>query len=303
MGDDGLIRVSSDGGATWNIRDDTREERGDFRAVAVSADGETAIAVGWRGLVYHSTNGGENWKHAQSGVSVDLNAVALSGDGAVAIAVGNDGTVLVSTDKGENWNARDSRTSNDLNAVALEKGDTAALIVGGNRTILQLTLSGQEDLSKITSVGKLQIHISLSEEEETEIEEEIEEIEEERRYGEETKDEHDGRVRAFFIGTQILRIGSVLIFLLWIRHTASVMYYHWRLAAYYDARGDAILLLGALRQPDEKEELSQSKKIHLLKRLMRGVSPDDIDIGRSPRGVIEHAMRLARTMLRRGKKD
>ena len=36
---------------------------------------------------------------------------------------------------------------------------------------------------------------------------------------------------------------------------------------------------------------------------MHAVSPDDIDIGRSPRGVVEQAMRLARAMLRREAKD
>ena len=302
VGDDGLIRVSSDGGAEWNIRDDTREERGDFEAVAVSAGGETAIAVGWRGLVYRSANSGKNWTHAPSGVSLSLNAVALSSDGTVAIAVGDDGTVLVSTDRGGNWNARDSGTSNDLNAVALEKGDTAALIVGDNRTILRLTLPEQEDLSEITSVGKLQIRRSLSEEEEKEIEKEIERKTIEKRI-QESQAEYDATKDKVLIYSTGLRIGSILVFLLWVRQMANLMHYNLRLAAYYKARGDAILLLGALKQPDEKEELSRSKKIHLLKRLMREVSPDDIDIGRSPRSVVEHATRLARAMLRREAKD
>lgn len=306
VGDDGLILVSNNVStehAKWSIRNDTREERGDFRAVAVSIDGKVAIAVGRRGLVYRSEDSGKSWEFVQSNVGVHLNAVTLSGDGIVAVAVGDDGTVLVSTDGGKNWDGRNSRTSNALNAVALEEGDTAALIVGDDIIILQLTLSGQEDLSKITSVGELQIRHPLSEEEVRKIEREVERFEKKRRFGGERKNEHNDRVRDFSTDALILRIASALIFLLWIRHTASVMYYHWRLAAYYKARGDAILLLGALKKPDEKEELSQSKKIHLLKRLMRGVSPDDIDIGRPPRGVMEHAMRLARAMLRRGKKD
>ena len=294
VGDDGLIRVSTDGDA----RDATREERDDFwtvdfRAVAVSADGKTAIAVGTFGLVYRSDDSGKSWELVQSNVGVHLNAVTLSGDGIVAVAVGDDGTVLVSTNGGENWNARDSRTSNDLNAVALEKGETAALIVGDNMTILQLTSSSQEGLSKIASFGEPQVRRYLSEKEE----ERIKSLEEgiPRKYSM-TEDK-------VLIYSTVLRIGSILVFLLWVRQITNLMHYNLRLVAYYKARGDAILLLGALKQPDEKEELSQSKKIHLLKRLMREVSPDDIDIGRSPRGVVEHTTRLARAMLRRGKKD
>ena len=40
-----------------------------------------------------------------------------------------------------------------------------------------------------------------------------------------------------------------------------------------------------------------------MTKVTRTVTPDDIDIGRSPRGAVEHAMRLARGMLRREAKD
>jgi len=293
VGDDGLIRVSSDGGAEWNIRDDTREERGDFEAVAVSAGGETAIAVGWGGLVYRSANSGKNWTHAPSGVSLSLNAVALSGDGTVAIAVGDDGTILVSTDRGGNWNSRDSGTSNDLNAVALEKGDTAALIVGDNRTILRLTLPEQEDLSEITSVGELQIRRHHSEEER----EKIEQLEQ--------QEEFDILSGSVLVYTMPLRAGFVLVFMLWVWQMANLMHYNLRLAAYYDARADAMRLFRSeeLSRPGEGDVSSRQKRIDLLEQLMNAVSPDDIDIGRSPRGVVEHATRLARAMLRREAKD
>ena len=296
VGDDGLVRVSSDRGARWNIKNDTREERGDFRAVAVSADGKAAIAVGRRGLVSRSGDSGKSWDLVQSNVGVHLNAVALSGNGAVAVAVGEDGTVLVSTDRGKNWNSRDSKTSNHLNAVALEKGDTAALIVGDDRTILQLTLSGQEELSKITSVRKLQIRRSLSEEEEEEVE----------KLGERgSQDEYDATKDKVLIYSTGLRIGSILVFLLWVRQMANLMHYNLRLAEYYRARAKAIQLFSSeeLSRPVEGYVSSRQERIALLEQLMHAVSPDNIDIGRSPRSVAEHGMRLPRAMLRREAKD
>ena len=293
VGDDGLVRVSTDGGATWNTGH-VRKKRGDFRAVAVSTDGKTAIAVGRRGLVSRSGDSGKSWDLVQSNVGVHLNAVALSGDGAVAIAVGDDGTVLVSTNGGKNWNAPDSRTSNDLNAVALEEGDIAALIVGDKMTVLQLTLSGQEELSKITSVRKLQIRRSLSEEEE-----EIAKLGE--RGSQDEQDEYDATKDKIFIYATGLRIGSILVFLLWVRQMANLMHYNLRLAVYYDARANAIRLFSSeeLSRPGEGDVSSRQERIDILEQLIHAVSPDNIDIGRSPRSVVEHAMRLARAMLRR----
>ena len=143
----------------------------------------------------------------------------------------------------------------------------------------------------------------INKENEEKIGKEIEKIEKEEE--ERIKEGYDATKDKVLVYSTSLRIGSILVLLLWVRHMANLMRYNLRLAAYYDARADAIRLFRSeeLSQPDEKKELSQSKKIHLLKRLMRTVTPDDIDIGRSPRGVVEHAMRLARGMLRREKKD
>ena len=295
VGDDGLIRVVSTGHEKWNIRNDTREGRDDFRAVAISTDGKVAIAVGERGLVSRSDDSGKKWSRVQSNVGVHLNAVTLSSDGAVAIAVGDDGTVLVSTDGGKNWDGRNSGTSNALNAVALEKGDTAALIVGDNRTILQLTPSGQVGFSKIASVGELQIRRALSEEEIREIE----------NLEEETTSEYSATKDKVLVYSTSLRIGSILVFLLWVRQIANLMHYNLRLAVYYEARAKAIELFrsGDLSRPGDENALSRQERIALLEQLMHAVSPDNIDIGRSPRSVVEYAMRLARAMLRRGKKD
>lgn len=307
MGNYGLILVSTDRGKTWNTRNDTREERGNFRAVAVSDDGKTAIAVGSSGLVSRSSDSGKTWARVQSNVGVYLNAVTLSGDGDVAVAVGEDGTVLVSTDRGESWNAPDSRMPNYLNAVAFEEGDTAALIVGDRMTILQLTLSRQEGPSKIESVGELQVRRLLSEEKIKERREKLkrEELEREKLEREELEREYKATTDKVFIYSTSLRIGFVLVFLLWVRQIANLMHYNLRLAVYYDARANAIRLFRSeeLSKPGEGDVSSRQKRIDLLEQLMRAVSPDNIDIGRSQRSVVGHAARLARGMLRREAKD
>ena len=258
-------------------------------------------------MVYRSGDSGKSWALVRRDAGVGLNAVAMSGDGAVAIAVGDDGTVLVSTDRGKSWNPRDSKTSNDLNAVALEEGDTAALIVGDDITILQLTSSRQAGFSKISLVGEPRIRRHFSEEEIAREIARIENLEEEERQKEykERQDKYSVTKDKILIYSTGLRIGSILVFLLWVRQIVDLMYYSLRLAVYYNARANAIRLFSSeeLSRPGEGDVSSRRERIALLEQLMHAVSPDNIDIGRSPRSVVEHAMRLARAMLRRGKKD
>ena len=69
---------------------------------AVTKAGDRLVAVGSRGLVVLSTDGGKSWKQAKVPVQSDLLAVYFPNP-ATGWAVGHDGVVLRSDDGGESW--------------------------------------------------------------------------------------------------------------------------------------------------------------------------------------------------------
>lgn len=89
--------------------------------------GAVWIAVGERGVVLRSENGGANWQQAVVPVSVTLTAVRFA-DAQNGIAVGHGGTVLVTQDGGIHWERRldGRRIAELLLADAQARGDTAA---------------------------------------------------------------------------------------------------------------------------------------------------------------------------------
>ena len=68
----------------------------------VARAGARLVAVGQRGHILHSDDGGKNWQQASVPVSSDLNAVHFPTD-KQGWAVGNDGVVLHSSDGGATW--------------------------------------------------------------------------------------------------------------------------------------------------------------------------------------------------------
>jgi len=148
VGEDGAIRrftrtktsdKKPDDNANWEKVDDDESRTADFNAVALSGDGKIAIAVGRRGAIRFSTDGGGTWKDAASKVGNHFRAVKIIGDGnrVIAVVAGDDGNIVISEYKGETWTFRDSRTASDLNAIA--SAGNAAVVVGENATIFRLS--------------------------------------------------------------------------------------------------------------------------------------------------------------------
>ncbi|MFM0394969.1 WD40/YVTN/BNR-like repeat-containing protein [Paraburkholderia phytofirmans] len=69
---------------------------------AITSVGNRLIAVGWRGLITYSDDGGKSWRQAHAPVSVDLTGVDFPTlkDG---WAVGHDGIILHTDDGGLTW--------------------------------------------------------------------------------------------------------------------------------------------------------------------------------------------------------
>jgi len=88
---------------------------------AVTHIDDRVVAVGQRGHILVSTDGGASWKQSPVPVSSDLTAVCFV-DATHGWAVGQDGVVLHSDDGGSTWRVQlDGRTANDLLVAAMTR--------------------------------------------------------------------------------------------------------------------------------------------------------------------------------------
>jgi photosystem II stability/assembly factor-like uncharacterized protein len=122
------------------------------RAVLMAAAqvGGAWIAVGERGIVLRSEDGGGHWLQIASPVSVTLTAVRFADD-RQGFAVGHGGTVLVTEDGGRSWVRRldGKRLADLLLAQAQVRQDTAAITAakqlqadGADKPLLDVLVSG-----------------------------------------------------------------------------------------------------------------------------------------------------------------
>jgi hypothetical protein len=131
VGAQGTLLTSSDSGVTWKAA--TANTSNDLRsAVAqtsvVTTNGSTSIsysvvAVGDKGTVLRSTDGGSTWATQTSGTTANLLAVSQSSNQTTGsttnnqwVATGSGGTVIRSTD-GMTWTSSTSTTPSNLYAL------------------------------------------------------------------------------------------------------------------------------------------------------------------------------------------
>jgi photosystem II stability/assembly factor-like uncharacterized protein len=135
-GEGGMIQVTSDGGATWEIQaTPTRKLLYDLMGL----NDKEAWIVGAGGTLLYTSDGGQHWGLRESGVSETLRAVHFV-DPKHGWAVGAHGTIISTTDGGDNWkkqNSGFSQTLNDLFFVSPTEG-----WVAGDRGILLYTRNG-----------------------------------------------------------------------------------------------------------------------------------------------------------------
>ncbi|OYV02158.1 MAG: hypothetical protein CFE45_01650, partial [Burkholderiales bacterium PBB5] len=87
----------------------------------IAAQGNVLVAVGPRGLILRSADGGQHWAQVASPVSTDLVTVRFTQPGTVW-AVGHDAVVLRSTDGGAQWD----RVLDGRGVLALLRSTAAA---------------------------------------------------------------------------------------------------------------------------------------------------------------------------------
>lgn len=117
--------------------------RSTLHAVAVSGNGKTMLAVGERGTLLRSADGGKAWTAVYSLPGITLRAVALTDDGMVALAVGDAGKILRSGDGGQTWPDVIDVAPSRLNSVSFAANANVALASGNEGTLLR-----SDDLGK-----------------------------------------------------------------------------------------------------------------------------------------------------------
>lgn len=109
----------------------------DFRLF--TREGAHVVAVGPGGLIFKTTNAGNDWIAQESGTTANLNGGAGRPSGPAWIA-GQYGTILKTTD-GNTWAPMQTGTTADLYAIA-ERNFTDIYAVGQHGTILKSTDAG-----------------------------------------------------------------------------------------------------------------------------------------------------------------
>ena len=274
------------------------KDRSRFYDVALGGGGERAIAVavGRRGAIWVSTNGGKSWVPRDSRQGNTLDAVALSDDGGIAVAVGDDGTVLVSTDGyKETWTFRDSGTKNRLDAIAFGADDKVLMILGENKTILRSEISEEEAAETIFQDMEM-----VQVKDDTRVKDDAAES---PPSGETRSDETSGKIPsrispdelAILFQNDFLRVGITLLFMFMAQHLFGLARYEFRLAAFYYARRDAILLTPA-------DAFPRSRDIDELDQLMQALSPDNLEIGRQSGTIVDRTMQMMSGLVSGGRR-
>lgn len=146
-GSDATILRSEDG-TTWSHAATPGEV--DLARVASNSDGSVLIAVGERGVVLRSQDGGRSWAPARNSDDADLRTASFHAPSGAWIAAGTRGRVLRSTDGGKRWTALPSPLATDLQTLFLDP-NTQRLLVGGDEGVIGVSTDGGTswDVTKI----------------------------------------------------------------------------------------------------------------------------------------------------------
>jgi len=137
VGGAGQIRVTSNGGETWNnVISPTTKRLNSVYFVNET----TGWAVGEDGAIIKSNDGGNTWDDLELNTTRDLYGVHFINE-TTGIAVGDQGWILRTTDGGFSWNTVGSNSNRLLRSVVFTDA-TTGVIVGNASEVLRTTDGG-----------------------------------------------------------------------------------------------------------------------------------------------------------------
>lgn len=108
----GEVFRTDDGGATWTRQYTSGQELTDVCFV----DAENGWVCGYNGVIYRTSNGGQNWSTQSSGTSQNLYAVQFT-DTSYGTVVGNSGVIRRTNNGGSTWNSQSGGVTATLTGV------------------------------------------------------------------------------------------------------------------------------------------------------------------------------------------
>jgi photosystem II stability/assembly factor-like uncharacterized protein len=141
--------------ASWEVRKVTDR---DLYAVSC-VDNVVGWAVGARGFIGHTRDGGWSWPAQDSGVKQTLRAVSFafgSGGGEVGLAVGDEATLVSTRDGGETWSPVALDADDVLRGSAVTEGAGVLVAVGDGGLVARSTDQGKTfETFRIAGAGDL----------------------------------------------------------------------------------------------------------------------------------------------------
>ena len=140
VGNDGVIVVTADGGASWSRVSAPRSEVANKLIRVRTPEQGTAWAVGVMGMILSSEDWGRSWDRRGEEIDVAWNDVAFPDDRNIWV-VGEFGSMMHSPDAGASWLEVEPASERSLMAVAFRDPRTA-VAVGLDGLVLRTTDSG-----------------------------------------------------------------------------------------------------------------------------------------------------------------
>lgn len=147
VGDNGTILYASEI-FTGSLVQQTSGTTRNLKAVTISnLNTQRVIAVGEKGTILRTTNGGFNWVNVSiADTTVNFYDLSQKGifynTGDIFVAVGSGGKIYKTTDNGLTWQQKNSGTTNTLRSVYFQTLDSG-VVVGDNGTVRMTTNGGE----------------------------------------------------------------------------------------------------------------------------------------------------------------
>lgn len=158
-----VVRSTDGAGLTWGFEYDSPTARPRRGLALEPVDGKIALAVGSRGTIWRSTDGGATWGTVTSGTTEPLYGVSWA-TRTRAWAAGGNGTILRSDDAGLTWSAMTSNTTVRLRSIsagsehqvsAVGDAGTVTTSSNGGASFTATALAGSPQLREVSMGSRL----------------------------------------------------------------------------------------------------------------------------------------------------